>query len=344
MTTVTLPKVNFGTVYKGSPSGRVVKAQGETVELQPNEVVVEIAYTGICGSDLHFLTRDIVLGHEGVGIISQVGHSVKNVKVEDRVGWGLNHYSCNYCDQCLCGNDHMCPERRMYSMADGHIGCFSDRVVINSYFVHVIPGEIKLVDAGPLQCGGATVYGAIVNAGIRSPDRVGVVGIGGLGHLAIQYLAKMGCAVVVFSSTNSKKEQAMQLGATEFVATKENPSLRDIAPLDSLVVSTSVQPDWSIYVNIVKQRGTVLPLSLSHDDLKLPYVPLLMKELRIIGSFVANRYYHREMIRFAAEHGVRPIVEVLPMTEDSINDAMERLSKGDVRYRFVIKSQTTDAE
>ena len=154
----------------------------------------------------------------------------------------------------------------------------------------------------------------------------------------------MGCEVVVFSSTNSKKDQAIKLGAAEFVATSENKSMSGVAPLDSLVVSTSVQPDWNIYANIVKSRGTILPLSLSHDDLKLPYTTVLMKELRVIGSFVANRYFHREMIRFAAERGIRPVIEVLPMTEDAINTAMDRLNKGDVRYRFVLKSQTTDAE
>ena len=344
MSTITLPKVDLGTVYKGSPSGKVVQAKGATVDLQPDEVVIDIAYSGICGSDLHLLTKDAVQGHEGVGVISQVGNSVKHVKVGDRVGWGCNHYSCNYCDECLLGNDQQCPERRFHSVADTHFGSLGDRAVLNSYFVHVIPNEIKLVDAGPLQCGGATVYGAIVNAGIRSPDRVGVIGIGGLGHLAIQYLAKMGCEVVVFSSTNSKKGEAMQLGATEFVAAKENPKFEGIKPVDALIVSTSAQPDWAPYLNVVKVRGTIIPLSLSQDDLKLPYAVVLMKELRFIGSLVANRYYHREMLRFSAKHNIRPMTEVLPMTEEKISEALERLSKGDVRYRFVLKSQTTDAE
>ena len=344
MSTATLSQVNLGTVFKGSPSGKVVKAQGATVDLLPTEVVVDIAYSGICGSDLHLLTLDAVQGHEGVGIISQVGSAVKNVKVGDRVGWGCNHYGCNYCDACLQGNDQQCPERRFHSVADTHFGSLGDRAVLSSVFVHVIPDEIKLVEAGPLQCGGATVYGAIVNAGIRSPERVGVIGIGGLGHLAIQYLAKMGCEVVVFSSTSSKKDQAVQLGASDFVATKENPTLEGVKPVDALIVSTSAQPEWAPYLNVVKERGSIIPLSLSQDDLKVPYVPVLMKEIRLLGSLVASRYVHREMLRFSAKHGIRPMVEVLPMTEEKINEALERLRKGDVRYRFVLKSQTTDAE
>ncbi|WFD36689.1 alcohol dehydrogenase (NADP(+)) [Malassezia cuniculi] len=344
MATITLPKIDLGTVFTGSSSGRVVKAKGQTIELQPDEVAIDIAYSGICGSDLHFLDKEIVLGHEGVGIISEIGCMVRNVKVGDRVGWGCNHASCNYCDACLQGNDHQCPERRLHGLSDSHFGSLGDKAIINSYFVHVIPDNIKLADAGPLQCGGATVYGALYNAAIRSSDRVGIIGIGGLGHLAIQYAAKMGCEVVVFSSTDSKKQQALELGATEFVATKENPGFENVKQIDALVVTTSAQPDWKQYISVMKPRGKIIPLSFSGEDFKAPYLLLLMNEIKIVNSIVANRYVHREMLRFSATHGIRPMIEVLPMNEESINEAMDRLKKGDVRYRFVLKSERTDAE
>lgn len=341
---MSLPQVELGTVFKGSPSGRIVQAQGQTIALQPNEVVIDIAYSGICGSDLYFLERDVVAGHEGVGVISQVGSAVRNVKVGDRVGYGCNHYSCNYCDECLKGNDQHCPERRLHAMNDSHFGSLGDRAVLDSHFVHIIPPEIKLAHAAPLQCAGATVYGAIVNAGVRAADRVGVIGVGGLGHLAIQFLAKLGASVVVFSGSESKKAQAAELGAREFVATKTNPSLEGVAPLDVLIASTNAQPEWAPYVALMKPRGTIVPLSLSADDLALPYSTVLFKELRVLGSLFSNRYVHREMLRFAAAHGVRPMIEELPMTEENINAAMDRLKRGDVRYRFVLKSQRTDAE
>lgn len=336
--------IELGTVFRGTPGGRIVTTHGTTVPLHPTDVVIDIAYSGICGSDLHFRHADIAAGHEGVGVISQVGAAVSNVRVGDRVGYGTNHYSCNYCDECLQGNDQQCPERRVHGLEETRFGSLGDRVVIDAKFVHVIPPEIKLAHAAPLQCAGATVYGAIVNAGIRANARVGVLGIGGLGHLAIQFLARLGAAVVVFSGTDSKKAQAEELGASEFVATKTNPTLEGIAPLDALLVCTSAQPEWAPYVALMKARGTIVPLSLSMDNISLPYGAILLKELRVLGSLLANRYVHREMLRFAAAHGVRPMIEELPMTEENINTAMDRLARGDVRYRFVLKSQSTDAE
>ena len=338
------PKVEFGTIFTGSPSGKIVAAKGASRELRPDQVVIDIAYSGLCGSDLHFRKAKIALGHEGVGVISQVGSDVKVLKAGDRVGWGLNHNSCGYCNQCWSGDDILCPERQMYSSADLDFGSFGDRAVLNALFVHKIPDNIPLRLACPLQCGGATVFGAIVNSAVRPRDRVGVLGLGGLGHLAVQYLAKMGCDVVVFSGTDNKKQQAFELGATDFVATKENPKFEGVKPIDHLLVSTNQQPDWNTYFSILAPNGSIVPLSVSFEEMKHPYAEILMKQLKITGSLVANRLVHREMLEFTARHGIKPMVEELPMTEEGLNTAFDRLEKGDVRYRFVLKSQTTNAE
>ncbi|WFC95821.1 alcohol dehydrogenase (NADP(+)) [Malassezia brasiliensis] len=338
-------QVDLGTVFKGSSSGKIVQAKGATVELKPDQVVIDIAYSGLCGSDLHFRKNgDIVLGHEGVGVISQVGKDVDFLKVGDRVGWGCNHDACNYCKQCWNGVDTLCPHRAFYSRADFEFGSFGDRAVLSGYFVHKIPDGLPLKYAGPLQCGGATVYGAIVKAGVRPIDRVGVVGLGGLGHLAVQYLNKMGCEVVVFSHSASKKDEAKKLGAHEFVAVKENPELKDVKPINHLLVSTSQQPDWKLFFKVMAPRGSIVPLSLSYEEMKHPYGEILMQELTITGSLVARREVHKEMLEFSARHDVHPWIEELPMTEEGVNTAFDRLEKGDVRYRFVLKSQRTDAE
>lgn len=330
--------VDLGTVYKGSPSGKVVEAKGGTRELRPNDVVVDIAYSGLCGTDLHYLKADMVLGHEGVGLISQVGPEVKHLKVGDRVGWGYNHGSCGYCNHCWNGFDIMCAERQMYGEADLDFGSFGDRAVLDSLFVHKLPDSIDLSLAGPLQCGGATVYSAIVNAGCKMSDRVAVLGLGGLGHLAIQYLSKMGCEVVVLSGTQSKKQQAFELGANEFVATKENPNFEGVKPIDYLLVSTSFQPNWDQYFKVLAPRATIVPLTVSFEEMKHPYSDLLFYEYRITGSLVARRLIHRQMLEFSARHNVRPIVEYLTMDEAGVNEAIQRLDKGDVRYRFVLKN------
>lgn len=339
---MSFPKVELGTVFKGSPSGRVVQAQGAVRELRPNQVVVDIAYSGLCGTDLHFLTQDMVLGHEGVGVVSQVGADVTNVKVGDRVGWGYNHDACGYCDSCLDGWDIFCPENKLYGAADRDMGGFGDRAVINALFVHKIPDGITLHDAAPLQCAGVTVYAAIENAGIRANSRVGVLGIGGLGHLAIQYLAKMGCDVVVFSSTDSKKAQAEELGASEFVATKANPTLEGVKPIDTLLVTTSMQPDWNLFFKAMRPEGQVVPLTVSFEEMRHPYFDVVAKQLNVHGSLVGRRLTHRKMLEFSARNKITPMIETLPMTEAGINEAIERLKRGEVRYRFVLKSQRTD--
>ncbi|KAN0060607.1 hypothetical protein ACQY0O_007265 [Thecaphora frezii] len=331
--------VNLGTVFKGSKSGKVVKAQGTDKPVRPTDVVIDITHSGLCGTDLHFLKADMVLGHEGVGIVSQVGSEVTRFKKGDRVGWGYNHNSCNHCKFCATGWDTLCYDSVMYGYKDLDQASFGDRFVVHHDFCHHIPEGLSLRDAAPLQCGGATVFGAIRHAGITPFHRAGVIGIGGLGHLAIQFLAKMGIETVVFSGTESKKDEALKLGAKEFVAAKTNPKLEGVKPVDFLFVSTSAQPDWSAYINIVEKNGTIVPLTVDSGRMEIPYMPIVAKQLRIIGSLVAPRNVHREMLNFAARMGVKPMVEELPMTEEGINTACERLAKGDVRYRFVLTSQ-----
>lgn len=332
--------IDLGTVFKGSESGRAIKKQGASLKLQPDDVVIDILYSGLCGTDLHYCHKDMVLGHEGVGVISQVGTLVKNVKVGDRVGWAYNHYGCNYCDYCLEGLDVHCPERRFYGEADLDIGSFGDKAILNSKFVHLIPDNIPSRLAGPLQCAGSTVFTAMVNAGVKPYDRVGIVGLGGLGHLAVQFCTKAGCDVVVFSSTDAKKSEAMQLGAKEFVATKGNPKLQGIEPVNALFVTAGSQPDWDALFGIVAPEGAIVPLTVSPTEMKHPYMEMLIKQLKLIGTVAGSRSVHREMLKFASKHGIEPIIEELPMTEDGLNEALNRLAKGDVRYRFVLKSQT----
>lgn len=185
-------------------------------------------------------------------------------------------------------------------------------------------------------CAGATVFNVFRSFGIDSTQRVGIVGVGGLGHLAIQFAAKMGCSVVVFSSTESKKDEALKLGATEFVATKGVTDLKIGEPIDHLLVTTSFQPDWKQFMPIMAPGGSIYPLSVSSEELKIPYSPFLFNELTIQGSLVGARQVHREMLAFAALHDIKPIIEEFPMSEDGIKEAMDKLERGDMRYRAVL--------
>ena len=263
---------------------------------------------------------------------------MKKYKKGDSVGWGYLHSSCNECKQCLTGHDTLCPERAMYGAANLDQGSFASHGVWKEDYIFRIPDAIPREYAAPLMCGGATVFNALHAFGTQPTDRVGVIGVGGLGHLAIQFASKMGCDVVVFSSTDSKKDEAMKLGATEFIATK---GVKDIQtkPIDRLLVTTSFQPDWSQYIRILAPRATIYPLSVDSGDMKFPYMPIIRKELSIQGSLVAPRQVHRDMLDFAARHGVRPIIEQFPMTADGISEAMEKLASGKMRYRGVLIAQ-----
>jgi D-arabinose 1-dehydrogenase-like Zn-dependent alcohol dehydrogenase len=192
--------------------------------------------------------------------------------------------------------------------------------------------------AAPLMCGGATVFRALHSFGVRPTDRVGVIGVGGLGHLAIQFAAKMGCEVVVLSGTESKREEAMRLGANEFVATKGRDKLDDVItkPLNHLLVTTSFPPDWNLLLPVMAPQATIFPLTVSADEMRIPYLALLRGELTIQGSLVAPRQVHKEMIRFAHLHGIKPIVETFPLSVDGITEAMDRLNSGNIRYRGVL--------
>lgn len=327
------------TVFKGSKEGKIVKSSTKK-DLAADSVLIRVTHSGLCGTDEHFKHADMVLGHEGAGVVEEIGSGVHRLKKGDSVGWGYIHDACNHCKQCLTGVEMLCPERKLYGYFDHDQGSFATHAIWKEDFVFKIPDALERQYAAPLMCGGATVFNALKSFGnVEITHRVGIVGIGGLGHLAIQFAAKMGCEVVVFSSTESKRDEAMKLGAKEFYATKGAKELKIGEPIDHLLVTTSFQPDWSIYLPIMAPNGTVYPLTVADGDLSLPYMSVLAAQLRIQGSLVAPRQVHREMLAFAAFHQIKPVIEEFPMTVAGITEAMEKLDAGKMRYRGVIVAQ-----
>ncbi|KAG8213104.1 chaperonin 10-like protein [Butyriboletus roseoflavus] len=323
------------TVYKGHQTGRIVKSQGHKDDLAPDEVLLKITHAGVCGTDEHYKSADMVLGHEGVGIVEQVGEQVDTFKVGDRAGWGYLHNCCMHCEHCLSGNEMFCAQRAMYGEADLDQGAFASHAVWKATFLFHIPESISSAEAAPLMCAGSTVFNPLYTH-VYSTDRVGVVGIGGLGHLAIQFASKMGCEVVVFSSTDSKKEEAMKLGATEFYATRGASKLEIGRRVDHLIITTSSLPDWNLLLPVVQPRGAIFPLTVSESDIILPTMAILGAGIRIQGSLPCSRGLHVKMLRFAALHGIRAVVEEFSMSVDGIEDAMARLEEGRIRYRAVL--------
>ncbi|KAH7311118.1 chaperonin 10-like protein [Rhexocercosporidium sp. MPI-PUGE-AT-0058] len=321
------------TVFKGSEDGKIVKSS-TTREIGNDEVLVKITHSGVCGTDIHFLHKDMALGHEGAGIVEKIGQGVKKLAIGDHVGWGWVHSTCGDCEQCLTGKENLCTESKAYGDADLDQGSFGTYGVWKAGYLFKIPDSMALKHAAPLMCGGATVYHAMRD--VRSSDRVGVIGVGGLGHLAVQFAGKMGCDVVVFSSTDSKKAEAQELGAKQFVATKGKDRLEIGKPLNHLFVTTSHPPNWEIYLPLMAPRGTVYPITVNGGELSVPYNVLMNLEMRVQGSLVSPRQTHRNMIQFAALHGIKPIIEEFPMNTEGIEKALEKLGSGKMRYRGVL--------
>ncbi|KAK6866378.1 chaperonin 10-like protein [Apiospora arundinis] len=321
------------TVFKGAKDGNPVKATTTRPdELKGDQVFMRITASGLCGTDLHYKTVDMALGHEGVGVVEEVGPEVKGLKKGDRVGWGYEHDCCSRCQECLKGNETYCPSRAMYGYADLDQGSFGTHAVWREAFLFKIPDG--LTDEAAAPCSAAALpFGTLCPT-----ETVGIMGVGGLGHLAIQFAAKMGCRVVVLSGSDSKKAEAMRLGAHEFIATKGQKELQISQKLDRLLVTTSAMPDWNLVMPLLAPGAVIHPLAVAEGNLEIPYMPLLLSAISIQGSVVAPRHLHNQMLEFAALHGIAPVVETFPMSEEGIRTAMEKLEKGDVHFRAVLKN------
>ncbi|KAF1833636.1 GroES-like protein [Decorospora gaudefroyi] len=327
------------TVYKGSKDSKIVKSQTSKPDLKDDQVLIKVTASGLCGTDQHYKGADMALGHEGAGLVEDIGPNVKDLKKGDRVGWGYEHNSCGRCEQCLTGRETYCPEREMYGMANLDQGSFASHAVWREAFVFKLPDELSDAEAAPLMCGGATVFNALYTYNIKPTDRVGVMGVGGLGHLAIQFAAKMGCDVVVFSGSDSKKEEAMKLGAKEFVAMKGKSELEVSRPVDALLVTTSANPDWKMIMPVLAPNAIIFPMTVSFDNFEIPHLAMIQQGITVQGSVVAARAVHRKMLAFAALHGIKPIIMEFPLTQDGIEDAMKTLEEGKMRYRGVLRPQ-----
>lgn len=283
----------------------------------------------------------MVLGHEGVGVVLEVGPTVQHLKKGDRVGWGYVTGSCGYCQHCLQGDDNYCRDRAIYGSANADHGSFASHALVREAFLHPLPDSLPDEAVAPLQCAGATVFAALHD--VRPNETVGVLGIGGLGHLAVQFAARLGCRVVAISGSDAKRDEALRLGAGEFVSLRERGrgSEEEKArwPIDRLIVTASSQPDWSALLPLMAYKSKIYPLSVSSGNFEIPYMPLILNGIAVQGSMVASRAVHRKMLVFAADHGVRPQTETFEMTEDGIKKAVERLESGELHFRAVLKAQ-----
>ncbi|EEA27173.1 hypothetical protein TMatcc_004550 [Talaromyces marneffei ATCC 18224] len=328
------------TVFKGVQEGYPKKSTTAKPDtLTGDQVYLKVTASGVCGTDLHYRHSNMVLGHEGVGIVEELGPDVKFLKKGDRVGWGYETDSCGFCTECLQGTEVFCSQRVLYGSGNTDQGSFAYNGVFREAFLFKIPDNISDVHAAPLQCGGATVFTALSD--LKSTETVGVLGVGGLGHLAIRFASQMGARVVVISGSDRKKEEATKLGAHHFIATqgKDQIDLNGAPKIDRLLVTAAKQPNWDAIIPLMAPSSRIYPLTVSGDNLSIPAIGLILNGISVVGSMVATRATQRRMLEFASFHNITPVIETFPMTEEGIKESLEKLENGDVHFRAVLIPQ-----
>ena len=328
----------FAAQEKGAP---LTPFEYEPPELSPGQVDIDVRYCGICHSDLSMIDDEwgisaypLVAGHEVTGTVAAVGEGVTHLRQGQPVGLGWYAGSCMHCRECLSGDHNLCTTAEATIVA--RHGGFATRVRGQAAWVTPLPEGIDPRTAGPLFCGGITVFNPIVQNGIRPTDRVGVVGIGGLGHMALRFLRAWGCEVTAFSTSPDKEADARQLGAHHFVATREPKGLAAIAgTLDMILVTVNVPLDWDAYIAALRPRGR-LHIVGAAPEVTATVFPLLAGQKSIGGSPVGSPATVAKMVDFAVRHGVAPVTEHFPLSK--INDALERLRSGKARYRLVVEN------
>ena len=310
--------------------------------LGDEHVEIAVTHCGICHSDLSMLHNDwgmsgwpLVPGHEVVGTVTTVGPGAKRVKVGQTVGLGWYSESCMCCHECLSGNHNLC--RTVESTIVGRHGGFANKVRAHWAWVTPLPAGLDAAKAGPLFCGGITVFNPIVQCGVQPTDRVGVVGIGGLGHLALKFLNAWGCEVTAFTSSESKREEARQLGAHHVVNSRDAADLKKIAgSLDFILSTVNVALDWGAMINALAPKGRLHTVGAVAKPISLAAFPLISGQKSLGGSPLGSPATVATMLDFCARHGVEPTTELYPMSQ--VNDAIAHLESGKARYRVVLEN------
>lgn len=325
----------------------------ERREPGPTDVLIDILYCGVCHSDIHQARNEwenseypMVPGHEIVGRVSQVGNQVTKFSVGDIAGVGCMVDSCRTCENCTSGFEQCCDNHTSFTYNSTEQdettrthGGYSTRIVVDERFTLRIPANLPPEGVAPLLCAGVTTYSPLRRWGAGPGKRVGVIGLGGLGHMAVKIAAAMGCEVTVFSTSPSKEKDAKALGAHAFVVSTDAANLEPHANrFHILIDAVSAAHDINPYLELLGREGTLVLVGLPDQPLSVEPFSVISNQRALAGSSIGGIPVTQEMLDFCGEHGIVSDVEVIPI--QSINEAYERTIRGDVRYRFVIDAST----
>jgi len=336
--------------YAATSSGDKLKPFTiERREPGPNDVLIEIKFCGVCHSDVHQVKDEwggarfpMVPGHEITGVVEQVGQSVTQFKVGDRVGVGCMVGSCLECKSCKDGLEQYCQKRNVQTYNDVELdgttptyGGYSDRITVQEHFVVHIPDRLQLDHAAPLLCAGITTYSPLMHWKAGPGKDVAIVGIGGLGHMAVKLAAAMGANVTAISRSLDKKADSEKMGAKNYLATTDASAVEKAHGSFDLIINTvSSAADMNTYLSMLKRDGVMVLVGAPGEDLPVNPFSLIPQRKTLAGSTIGGMRETQEMLDFCANHGLGADIEMIEI--DQVNEAYERLLKSDVRYRFVI--------
>ena len=313
-------------------------------ELTAEDVEVTVEYCGVCHSDLSMIDNEwgisqypLVAGHEVVGRVSALGKAAENkgLKIGQRVGIGWTARSCGYCDACISGSHSNCTEGKVPTILNR--GGFAEKIRADWQWVIPLPEALDIESAGPLLCGGITVFKPLLQHHITATSRVGVIGIGGLGHIAIKLLHAMGCEVTAFSSSPSKEQEILEMGADKVVNSRDPEALKALAGQFDLIINTiNVDLDWMPYFQALAYNGSFHTVGAVMKPFEVPAFSLIAGDRSIAGSSTGSPHELRSLLKLAARSGVKPQTELFPMSE--INEALQYVRDGKARYRAVLKA------
>ena len=322
-------------------------------EVGPHDVLIEIAFCGICHSDLHQVRDEwggslfpMVPGHEIVGRVAQVGAEVKGFKAGDLAGVGCMVDSCHACPSCVRDLEQFCEKGAAFTYNGTEMdrstrtyGGYSSRIVVNEGFALHIPNGLDLAATAPLLCAGITTYSPLRHWNTGKGDKVGVVGLGGLGHMAVKLAAAMGAEVTMLSTSRAKEADARRLGAADFGLTSDEATFKRLAGRFDLIIDTISAPhDYNKYLGMVRLEGAMVLLGVPPAPTPIAATSLIFGRKTLSGSLIGGIRETQEMLDFCAEHNVVSDIELIPVQD--INQAYERMLKADVRYRFVLDIKT----
>ena len=315
----------------------------------PNDVEIDILFCGVCHTDIHFINNDwgislypMVPGHEIVGKVVSVGDHVKNFKQGDMAGVGCLVDSCRECENCNEGLEQYCQRGAVYTYSayekDGKTitqGGYSTKIVVDERFVLKVPDKLSPAHAAPLLCAGITTYSPLRKWKVGKGDKIGIIGLGGLGHMAIKFAASFGAEVTVLSTSPGKKEDALKLGAHNFVVTTDEEQVKSVANSLNFILDTlSASHDYNMYIGMLKVDGTLICVGLPPDPITVPAFNIVFTRKCVAGSLIGGLPETQEMLDYCGEHDISSDIEIIPIQK--IQEAYSRMLKSDVKYRFVI--------